>query len=482
MKALWKRLSNLGVNTTQSQYEQKSITLSNQIAMAVSVFLSVMIFLMYFLHQVLFVVIGLGINVLLSVLVLVLNSYNKTNTSRFLLSVIPALVIVLSSAISKSIGMSATVIFYITPRMGTIIACIFPVLLFGLYDKKRMFLALIWDISMLVFYDQIHEFFGVYIQNLPYLSSQYSAITAGSTLIIIFMIAAILFLQILNIRFESEIRKQKDILEEQKEEIEEQRNDLNQKNEKITSSINYARRIQTAMLPRQEILQNLLPESFILFRPRELVSGDFYFFVQKNEKIIIAAIDCTGHGIPGAFMSLIGNDLLNDIILSKNILNPDQILTELHKGVRFALKQEETENRDGMDLALCVFDKKNNILEFAGAKNPLILIQNQVLSQTKGDSNPIGGLQKINEERSFTKHTFKTDIPTTVYIFSDGFQDQFGGELSQKFMIKNLRDLLLEIHEKPMPTQKQILEKTFENWLGIKNKQIDDVLLIGFKC
>ncbi len=312
--------------------------------------------------------------------------------------------------------------------------------------------------------------------------------------------------QKLNIELESkniEIETKSKQLESAYQQIEAQ-------NINITKSINYAKGIQRALLPQQELLNTFIPESFVLFKPREVVSGDFYWFSEidkrvdlyetkreyllqqtndsfedfkflpiENNKFAISAIDCTGHGVPGAFMSMIGYNLLDEII-SNGISRADIILNELHKGVRKTLKQDITDNRDGMDMALCVINKIERTVNFAGAENPLLYIQNGEVSQIKGDRNPIGGLQ-TEKTRVFTGHTVKVDRPTWFYILSDGFVDQFGGPKGRKFLISNLRNLLLDIHKKPMKEQKAILNRTFEEWLTDEQKQIDDVLLIGFK-
>ncbi len=288
----------------------------------------------------------------------------------------------------------------------------------------------------------------------------------------------------------------------QKREIEEKSHDLGlalkdikDKNHKIEGSINYAERIQRSMLPNEELLQQSLPESFIFFQPRDGVSGDFYWFVDPNQKdlgsaklstkslneFLISAVDCTGHGVPGAFMSMLGFNMLNNLVKT-GITSTDEILNNLHKKIRLALKQETSSNKDGMDMALCAIYKEKGIVEFSGAKNPIVYIQNNELHQIKGDKFPIGGTQK-EKQRTFSKHTISlnADFPTYIYLFSDGFQDQFGGEKNRKFMIKRMKQLLLEIHSKPMKEQKRILNQTINDWMVYQNKQIDDILVIGFR-
>jgi serine phosphatase RsbU (regulator of sigma subunit) len=318
-------------------------------------------------------------------------------------------------------------------------------------------------------------------------------------------------------------------LKETNEELHSTNDELHKKNEDITASITYAKRIQTAMLPRIDDIQKALPESFILFKPRDIVSGDFYYFKEISPtpnpspqergidslpagegwggaKIIIACADCTGHGVPGAFMSMIGNEILTNIVEIQGITSPDLILNELHKNIRAALKQGETENRDGMDISIVLIDKQKQIFEYAGAMNPLYYIQNGELHEIKADKFPIGGSQK-EKERTFTKHeiqlrmrndksgiwnevqnienqqpTVTNHQQTVFYLCSDGFQDQFGGAQGKKFMVKKFRELLFTIHHLPMYEQKQILDSTIEQWMAEgKESQIDDILVMGIR-
>lgn len=291
-----------------------------------------------------------------------------------------------------------------------------------------------------------------------------------------------------------QITKAKDEIETKSFELREAMGHIQFQNKSIMQSINYAQRIQDAMLPKQLGMKTLFPESFIFFKPRDVVSGDFYWFedyhkkrngsknpavesASESHKIFIAAVDCTGHGVPGAFMSMLGFNLLNDIV-RRGIHESDKILNNLHLGIRKQLNQDETQNRDGMDMSLCVIDPVNRILEYSGAQNPLIYIQDGKLFRVRANKFPVGGFQV--EDHTFTKHLINIDKPTTFYLFSDGFTDQFGGPHGRKFMAKNFRDLLYEIYEMPMDEQKKILELVLNEWMG-NNEQTDDVLVIGFK-
>jgi len=278
-----------------------------------------------------------------------------------------------------------------------------------------------------------------------------------------------------------EILTQRDNMERQSQELQKTYHEAKEANSKITGSINYARRIQESMLPDEQALQALIPESFILLRPRDIVSGDYYWFTQLDDgKIVFTAADCTGHGVPGALLTMIGFNLLNEIVQSRHITSPELILRDLHKGVRKALKQEETENRDGMDLAICTWHPETKILEYSGANNPIIVIKDNELHYLRADKQAIGGMQK-EQERLFTKQEMKIDQPAMVYTFSDGYADQFGGSDGRKFTIRALKELLLEIHQKPIQEQKEILDVAMIKWKGTKNKQIDDILIIGMK-
>ena len=298
-----------------------------------------------------------------------------------------------------------------------------------------------------------------------------------------------------------EIAEQRDMIEQKGLELVKALGQIEKQNKDITSSINYAHRIQQALLPSEANLTSILPDSFIFIQPRDIVSGDFYWFtgykgkhIQKSSLknfitlenidpdecgLIITAADCTGHGVPGAFMSMIGFNLLETI--SRNgITKPDEMLNVLHQSIRYLLKQYDSDNRDGMDMAVCVIKDNGRRVEFAGAKNPLCYIKNGELEYIKGDPVPVGGLQK-ELKRVFTINTIDVDAPTCFYLFSDGFIDQFGGESGEKFSSKRFKELLLEIHQRPMPEQKMILSQKLDDWKGLKYKAVDDILVIGFK-
>jgi len=287
-----------------------------------------------------------------------------------------------------------------------------------------------------------------------------------------------------------EITKQKHLIEEQHQEI--------------TDSINYAKRIQTALLTSDEYWKEIAPEHFVFFKPKDVVSGDFFWaFQTENNLAIWVTADCTGHGVPGAFMSMLGIGFLNEIVVENNITNPVEILNSLRNKIIKALEQKgaDTQQKDGMDLALCVWDKNANTLEYSGANNPLWMVRElkhiteeqklergtfikenatKGLVEFKADKQPVGFYREKHEQVSFTSTKIQLEKGDAIYTFSDGFADQFGGEKGKKYKYLPFKELLVSINEKPFPEQKEILNQEFESWKG-NLEQVDDVCIIGIK-
>ncbi|MFT4594969.1 MAG: serine phosphatase RsbU (regulator of sigma subunit) [Bacteroidia bacterium] len=259
--------------------------------------------------------------------------------------------------------------------------------------------------------------------------------------------------------------------------------ELNEKNEDLLSSIHYARLIQNAILPSEDRFRKVLPGSFVFHRPRDIVSGDFYWLQEHDDKIMVAAVDCTGHGVPGAFMSIIGNNSLNAAVREEGLTTPSLVLDSLNRGVSSTLTLQADINdvgiKDGMDIAFVTIDYKNKKIQYAGAYNPLYIIRDGQLIETKGDKFPIG-LSIDDRLKLFTNHTFDLIEGDVVYIFSDGYPDQFGGPMGKKFKYEQFRNLLLEIHELSPRKQFKQVSNRFEEWMG-DLVQVDDVLVIGFR-
>jgi PAS domain S-box-containing protein len=256
--------------------------------------------------------------------------------------------------------------------------------------------------------------------------------------------------------------------------------EIQNKNKKITESINYAKRIQTAILPNSKVISRALPDSFILYKPRDVVSGDFPWFVQVKDEIFIAAVDCTGHGVPGALLSLIGYFLLNDIVRSRKITEPGIILDLLDEGVTTTLRQDEdATTKDGMDIALCKINTSTGEVEYAGAHRPLYIMKGGVMEEVKGNKFPIGG-GIFKNQTNFTNTRIKLNKGDSIYFSSDGFPDQFGGPEGRKFGPKKTREIIDRVHTLPMDKAVTVFDQEWENWRG-EHKQTDDVLLIGIK-
>lgn len=286
-----------------------------------------------------------------------------------------------------------------------------------------------------------------------------------------------LFARLYSYRLKKENIRLEGIVSERTAEVVRQNTLLEYQKKEIEDSIRYASRIQSAVIPSDKTCHEIFPESFVVFRPLNIVSGDFYWVSKVGDKTIYTAADCTGHGVPGGFMSMLGIAFLNEIVNKDNITSPDQILNHLREKVIHALQQHgiSGEARDGMDIAIVTIDSREARLEYAGAYNPLIMIRNGEITETSGEKMPIGIYEKMHP---FTKHEIIINKGDMFYMFSDGYEDQFGGADGKKFKAKRLKNLLLEIHGKSMLTQKEILEETFDEWKG-DLPQVDDVVVVG---
>ncbi len=265
-----------------------------------------------------------------------------------------------------------------------------------------------------------------------------------------------------------------------KEKINYQKDEIERQKKELTESIKYASYIQNALLTSQQELKKLLPEHFVIFIPRDIVSGDFYWITKRKSDLIVAVADCTGHGVPGAFMSILGITLLSEIVNRANFNSAGSILNQLRESVMRALNQRgvDEEQKDGIDMAICIINTETNMLEFAGAFNPIYVVKKNRLIEMHGDNMPIG--IAAFEENSFTNHKYNLEEDDVVYLFSDGFVDQFGGPQGKKFKYQPFRNLLLNISNLPMHVQKNELITKFNQWKG-NLPQLDDVLMFGFR-
>jgi phosphoserine phosphatase RsbU/P len=278
-----------------------------------------------------------------------------------------------------------------------------------------------------------------------------------------------------------EISQQRDALAEKNTQLNEAYVEIEEQKKHIMDSIYYARRIQTAILPSFALLDTYLKNYFIFYLPKDIVSGDFYWMHEVDGLVMIAAIDCTGHGVPGAFVSIVGHNQLNNAVGVMNARKASDILNELNKGVIHTLNENTGDSsiKDGMDMTLCVFDFPKKKVEFAGANNPIILIRDNQMLKYKGDRFPVGVFVD-NKPQLFTNNEINLKEGDMIYLFSDGYSDQFGGPENKKFFTKRFEELIFEIHTKPLETQKELLKSTLYEWMG-SNSQVDDILVIGIK-
>jgi serine phosphatase RsbU (regulator of sigma subunit) len=264
-------------------------------------------------------------------------------------------------------------------------------------------------------------------------------------------------------------------IQSQKDEIELQRNLINSKNIEITSSIRYASNIQEAVLPSFDLIDRLLPDNFIFFKPKDIVSGDFYWLSEKDNKIIFAVADCTGHGVPGAFMSLLSITMINEIVIAQGITRPDTIVNKLRDKIIFSLQNDQM---DGLDIALCVLDNQKGRIQYTGAMNHLVHIRNGKLKVIEADKFSINSIRE--DFRSFTLKEIDGKKGDILYLYSDGYKDQFGGDQNKKYSNKRFYATLLEIHKLPIKSQKEVLEKKLTEWMK-DNIQTDDITVMGIR-
>jgi serine phosphatase RsbU (regulator of sigma subunit) len=317
----------------------------------------------------------------------------------------------------------------------------------------------------------------------PFWKTTWFYIACGVLIVFLFLMVIKLREQSLikdKLMLELKVKQRTRTIEKQKQAIEQQRDQIFKQNDEITQSIAYARRIQWGVMPSEDIIVNLIGDYFIMLRPRDIVSGDFSWISQKRGLAIVVAADCTGHGVPGAFMSMMGVSFLNDIVNVDGIVHPDAILNNLRQKIKaiFETTGRDTKMQDGMDVAICTIDQKNHELWYAGAYNPLYIIREGALIEYKADRMPVGAHPKDNEQ--FTMHRVELKPNDRLYMFSDGYVSQFGGPNGRKFMAKPFKQLLLKTSTLTMAEQKTQLEDTIDMWQSSYD-QVDDILVIGIQ-
>ena len=488
MPNLWNYISNLGSTDKSNLFRKREIALSNQLNFIMLI--TMCLLLLTTITALLLTNDTIYIGTLRIFVLVVINFLNLV-AARFRYTKISTLSLIFAPPIVFLIW--PTLMGYVEEESYTyypyalIAASIIPQLLLMPDKQKYLYwFSLLFYFFLVIFIDRIMIRFEsdsfLIVDRIREFYPFYKIAHVG---IFLFSNASIYYLRKQNIRFEDSLNQQNHILDlknkeltMQKGKILKQKEIIEQKSKDITSSIQYASRIQTAVLPPINYLTEWGIDNFILYKPKEIVSGDFYWGFRKQNKIVVAAADCTGHGVPGAFMSMLGHALLDEILNNNELGNAASILNLLRVEVISTLRQKGMveETRDGMDISLCIIDKESGKLDFAGANNPLYLIRDSSLNIVQADRMPIGIYYE--PDRLFTNKTLEIKKGDWLYLFSDGYADQFGGRKRKKFMYVPFQQLLLENHNKPVDLQKELLDKTFEKWKGA-NEQIDDVLVMG---
>jgi serine phosphatase RsbU (regulator of sigma subunit) len=290
-----------------------------------------------------------------------------------------------------------------------------------------------------------------------------------------------LILFVLVLRSWKKTKSQNKIIENQKNDIFSQKSKLEESHKEITDSINYAKNIQDALMTSKEYINEAIPESFVFFLPKDVVSGDYYWvYKYSKDEVFFTVADCTGHGVPGAFMSMIGTSLLNENIVDYKIGDPSEVLANMRNKIIESLNDHasKTNNKDGMDMALCKLNLKTRVLEYSGANNPLIHISGEELNYVKGNSQPVG--LSVIDNKPFTNHKLKLKKGDMIYIYSDGYQDQFGGPKGKKYMVKRFKTFLKEMSKLTIDEQRVKVQEEFHDWKG-KHDQVDDICVMGIR-
>jgi serine phosphatase RsbU (regulator of sigma subunit) len=453
MKKAWESFTTGGLQFAKTKHDRKVVLLTNKM----SVILTLLMFIFSLmapiqgLYDILFFSIPFGI---LFAIIPFFQRMGWLKFSKYLFTFSP-IVCVICVCLHNSLQMGDRFFFLTTATI--------PLLVFN--HKLKMYLLFLLNAAVFIFidwYQSTHE----PLKKISVLQEkEYWYFTILGVFSILYWV--IIYFRSDNEDYERELEKKNDVIEE--------------KNKDILSSIHYAKRIQRALLASDSLLKNHLPQHFIFYKPKDIVSGDFYWGDETPDgKFLLLTGDCTGHGVPGAFMSLLNISIIHELTFSQNISRPDLLLNAQRDAIIQSLNPEGSDelSRDGMDCVLCSFDFRNKKLEFACANNPLWLMRNGEITEFKADKQPVGLSAGVKKE--FGLHTIDLQTGDIVYTFTDGFADQFGGDKGKKFRYAQLKEKLITIANLRMEEQVSVLEKTFNDWKG-DLEQVDDVLLIGIK-
>ena len=461
MNNIWAKISNNGIPLELDENEKKRIRILN-IMLFIIIILSLVFLVIDLFHQV-YEGVAITLITIFTNLIILFLIYKKQYTLSKWFSIV--FIIGYISILTILTGKNTGTIIYLIP------AVLFPTIIF--HNKKTIIVLSIFIIGLFSTLFWLIQSIGPFIELTDDIRTIYQF--SGMLGVIITSFLMVWYFRNLNDTYENIIIEKNKSLITANDKVNLQKLKLEIKNKEITDSINYARRIQQAILPPESKINNHLKNNFILYLPKDIVAGDFYWLEAKEDRVLFAAADCTGHGVPGAMVSVVCNNALNRSVREYDLTDPGKILDKTREIVIQEFEKSDEEVRDGMDIAICslIGDK----LEYAGAHNPLWIVRNGVLLETKANKQPIG---KFDNLLPYTTHSFVLEKGDTVYIFSDGYPDQFGGEKGKKYKSGNFKKFLLSIQEDSMEKQLTLLIAEFEKWRG-SMEQIDDVCVIGLR-
>lgn len=446
---LWNKISRIGLREGEDIVQFREVILMNRVLTIMLLVLCIYTPLEIFLNGLALVPFVL-IMIILSSASLIFHHFRFFKTARYYLYIVGITFI-------TSMGL------VVGKAVGNYVALIPIVLVAVMLFKTNLERTVIFIFTVTLYLIQ-HYLFGI-IKPVYFISAENTEIFS-----VIFFVLALLLTFIAGFYLMSTNREFETIIIHQKEKME-------LKNKEITDSINYAKRIQAAILPTDSTLKKHLPDSFVLYKPKDIVAGDFYWLEKKDNLIIFAAADCTGHGVPGAMVSVICNNALNRSVREFGLNDPDLILDKTREIIISEFEKSDDEVKDGMDISLCCYKSDSMELWWAGANNPLWIINANGLTEYKANKQPIG---KYTDPQPYKAHHIQLKKDDLIFVFTDGYQDQFGGPKGKKFKASSMKELFLSIRTKSISEQKIIIESTFENWKG-KLEQIDDVCILGVR-
>ncbi len=463
MSNIWSKISENGIYPELDENEKKRIRIMNRLVFIISV-LSIFFFIVDLITSVHEGIIITLCTIIFCTITFYLINRKKYNLAKWMTYLF---IIINISAISILGGKNSGTIIFLIPGI------LFPTIIFQ--NKKIIFFCSFIILCNYILLFWINQNIAPTIILSDELKDLYQFIGMIGVMTLVFLM--IWYFRSINDSYEKIIIKKNQNLMFSNEKINNQKLKLEIKNKEITDSINYASRIQHAILPPENKINNYLKNNFILYLPKDIVAGDFYWMEEANNLIHFAVADCTGHGVPGAMVSVVCNNALNRSIREYHLEKPSDILAKTRELVIESLDQGNENIKDGMDIAFCTLDINKRKLQFSGANNPLIIIRNNEIIEIKGDRQPIG---KHSKSKEFPNHIVELNKHDSIYLFTDGFQDQFGGVKGKKLKLKGLKEILLSNADKSMRHQKNRIEDAFNLWKD-DLEQIDDVCIMGFK-